>query len=615
MPTYAGNYKNFTVAVYIPVAVSRNMRDPQWLESHWKNLSGRLKIDKVYIETYRSRQILDEDSIEPIKKFFSDRGVRVAGGIALVDSDGGQFRSFDYADANDRKYVQHVVELTARHFDEIILDDFYFYSTKSDTDIAAKGDRTWTQYRLDTMNDVSRNVLIKPARAVNPKVKIIIKFPNWYEHFQGLGYDLDSEPRIFDGIYAGTETRDPIFTEQHLQAYESYSIVRYFDNIAPGRNGGGWVDTFDLKYIDRYAEQLWDTLFAKAPEITLFNWAALERSAPPGERSLWQDLGTSFEYSKLLPNPARFDAPEPPFAKAASYSLDQIDSVLSFLGNPIGIKSYRPPHATGEDFLHNYLGMIGIPIDLYPTFPTDADIALLTEAAKFDPDIIPKIKAQLVGGKSVVITFGLLKALEGKGIEDLCELRTPERTVAVTDFQAARGRPLNAAPITPAIAIPEIDFLTNDAWALVSGTANGNGYPILLMDRYSKGILYVLTVPDNFADLYRLPPEVLTAIKRVLLRNFPVILEGPSQISLFAYDNNTFVVESYLPTPATLAVGISGGFKHVRNVVTGQVIAGAAPLIVPGSTTRSSQASIAPPRYSFPMTVKPHSYLVFVEEK
>ena len=25
------------------------------------------------------------------------------------------------------------------------------------------------------------------------------------------------------------------------------------------------------------------------------------------------------------------------------------------------------------------------------------------------------------------------------------------------------------------------------------------------MDRYSKGILYVLTIPDNFNDLYRLP--------------------------------------------------------------------------------------------------------------
>ncbi len=368
-PSLAGNYKNFAVAIYIPVGVTRSMKDPKWLAEHWANLSNQLKVDKVYIETYRSRQIADEDSIEPIKKFFLDHGVRVAGGMALVDSDGGQFRSFDYADPKDREYVQKVVELTARHFDEIILDDFYFFSTKTDADIAAKGDKSWTQYRLETMDEVSKTLLIKPARAVNPKVKIIIKFPNWYEHFQGLGYDLDREPKIFDGIYTGTETRDPVYTEQHLQPYESYSIIRYFDNIAPGRNGGGWVDTYDLKYIDRYAEQLWDTMFAKAPEIMLFNWAALERPIVAGDRTLWQDLRTSFDYYKLLGDGPRFDASDPHFAKVASNSLEQVDGVLGSLGNPIGIKSYRPPHATGEDFLHNFLGMVGIPIDLYPIVP------------------------------------------------------------------------------------------------------------------------------------------------------------------------------------------------------------------------------------------------------
>jgi hypothetical protein len=612
----AGNYKNFAVAIYIPVGVTRNMADPKWLDAHWKIISKQLKVDKVYIETYRSRQIADEDSIEPIKKFFVDHGVRVAGGMALVDSDGGQFRSFDYADPKDRAYVQKVVELTARHFDEIILDDFYFFSTKTDADIAAKGDKSWTQYRLDTMDDVSENVLIKPARAVNPNVKIIIKFPNWYEHFQGLGYDLDREPKIFDGIYTGTETRDPVFTEQHLQAYESYSIIRYFDNIAPGRNGGGWVDTYDLKYIDRYAEQLWDTMLAKAPEIMLFNWAALERPIIVGDRTLWQDLRTSLDYTKLFGDVPRFDSPDPLFAKVASYSLEQVDGVLGSLGNPIGIKSYRPPHATGEDFLHNFLGMAGIPIDLYPTFPADANMLLLTESAKFDPEIVSKIKSQLTAGKSVVITSGLLRALQGKGIEDICEFQYTPHRVAVTEFQGPRGRPLGTTSLATGILIPEIDFLTNDAWVLVSGIASGNGYPILMMDRYSKGIIYVLAVPDNFSDIYRFPPEVLGAIRNVILRNFPVILDGPSQVSLFAYDNNSFVVESFLPTPAYVTVGVTGGFAHLRNVATGQIIEGQSPPPPrAGPTTRQSQNPAGPPRFTFALPIKPHSYEAYVEEK
>jgi hypothetical protein len=616
--TFAGNYKNFSVAVYIPVGVTRSMADPQWLSSHWNALSSQLKIDKVYIETYRGRQTADENTIEPIKKFFVDHNVRVAGGLALIDSSpGGQFKSFDYADASDRQYVQHVVEMAARHFDEIILDDFYFYSTKSDADIAAKGDRSWTYYRLETMDDVSRNVLMKPARQVNPSVKIIIKFPNWYEHFQGLGYDLDQEPKIFDGIYTGTETRDPLFTEQHLQAYESYSIMRYFENIAPSRNGGGWVDTYDVHYADRYAEQLWDTILSKPREITLFNWAALERSCPPGDRWMWQDqpTSTSFDYRRISTNSS-----DPTYASAASYSLEQIDRVAGNLGNPIGIKSYRPPHATGEDFLHNYLGMIGIPIDLYPTFPTDADMLLLTESAKADPDIVSKIKSQLVAGKSVVITSGLLQALQGKGIEDICELRCPPRKALVTDFQGPRGRPLPAGTflpqsLSPGILIPQIDFLTNDAWALVAGIAGTNGYPILLMDRYSNGNFYVLTIPDNFADLYRFPPEVLFAIKRTLLKDFPAILDAPAQVSLFAYDNNTFVIESYLPTPTTVSLALSGGFTHLRNVLTGQLTEGQTPPAPRAPATQATQSTTGPTRYSFALELKPHTYEVFEAEK
>jgi hypothetical protein len=613
-PSHAGNYRNFSVAVYIPVGVTRSMKDPQWLADHWAKISANLKVDKVYIETYRSRQIVDESSLEPIKKFFTDRGVQVAGGIAFSDIDqGGQFRSHSYADDADREYVKSIVELTARHFDEIILDDFYFYSTKSDADIAAKGSRSWTQYRLDTMDEVSRDLLIAPAKAINPKLKFVIKFPNWYEHFQGLGYDLDAEPKIFDGIYTGTETRDPVFTEQHLQAYESYEIVRYFENIAPGRNGGGWVDTYDLKSIDRYAEQLWDTTFAKAREIMLFNFAALEQTAVAGDRTLWQDMPTSFNYSQFAGPSGR--GPDPNMARAAAYSLEQVDSFLGQMGNPIGIKSYRPAHATGEDFLHNFLGMIGIPIDLEPTFPTDANLILLTESAKFDPDIVGKIKSQLTAGKSVVITSGLLRALQGKGIEDICELQYTDRKAAVTEFQGPRGRPIGITQLTAPILLPQIDFLTNDAWMLITGIANGNGYPILLMDRYSKGVLYVLAIPDNFGDLYNLPPEVLAALRGVLLRDFPVIADGPAQNSLFAYDNNTFIVENFTPVTSNITVSTTGGWTHLRDLQTGQIFTGRPRPAIPGSTTRPSRAPVGSPRVLFSIQLAPHSYEPLIEEK
>jgi hypothetical protein len=608
---FAAQYKNFKVAIYVPIKLVQDMYDPQYLEQNWQTISSQLKVDKVYLETYRSGELADESKIEQIKKFFTDHGVEVAGGIATTSNEANQFHSFCYTDPAEREYLKKAVELTARHFDEIILDDFFFNNTKTDSDIAAKGNRSWTDFRLALMDDVAENLVLKPARATNPKVKVVIKFPNWYEHFQGNGYDLDREPKMFDGIYTGTETRDPSDTDQYLQQYESYQIVRYFDNIKPGGNGGGWVDTFSVHYVDRYAEQLWDTMFAKAPEIMLFNWAALLQPIVPGERQAWQDKKTNFDYDEMV---ASFKGKgQPTMARVAGYSLEQVDPIVGKLGKPIGIKSYRPYHATGEDYLHNFLGMIGIPIDLYPDFPTDADTVLLTESAKFDPQIVEKIKTQLQHGKNVVITSGLLRAMQGKGIEDIAEIRYTDNKVAVRSFAGAMGagEGTKLGSGSEGILIPEIRFITNDAWPVVRGIANGNGFPLLLMDRYSKGTLYVLTIPENFTDLYSLPPRVISEIKDYILGEFPVRVDGANQVALFAYDNDMFILESYLPTPATVTVSFNGKTTKLKNLVTGEDLTDRKKIA--NYDRRGRQ--VGRERTGFDVVLKPHSYLVFSAEK
>ena len=616
----AGNDTNFDVAIYIPVGVVRSFENPQKLQDDWDRISAQLKVDKVYIEVQRNRDLAGDELLERVKKFFRDHGVRVAGGMALSDGGmGGQFQSFCYTDSADRQFIQNAAELAARHFDEVIQDDFFFVNTKTDSDIAAKGTNTWSQFRLALMDDAAENLIIKPARAVNPRIKLVIKFPNWYEHFQGLGYDLDREPKLFDGIYTGTETRDPVVTDQHLQQYESYEIIRYFDNIAPERNGGGWVDTFSIRYLDRYAEQLWDTMFAKAPQIMLFEWSAMSRPVVPGDRDGWQNLHTSFDYNQMLAEFATHhpaSLAEPTMASVANYSLEQLDPFLGRLGNPIGIASYKPYQSTGEDFLHNYLGMIGIPIELYPYFPTNADLVLLTESAQFDPDIVAKIKQQLAAGKSVVITSGLLRALAGRGINDIVELRYTDRKLPAHEFYggfgAGNGADLGNDP-NAAILLPLIEFLTNDAWPLVRAMANGGATPLLLMDRYSNGVLYVLTIPDNLADLYRLPPAATSALKNYLMRGFPVRLDGPSRVALFAYDNHTFIVESFLPTETDVKVSATGDFSKLRNLVTGEEIAGRAP--EQPMSFGGRQPAFVENREFFNLHLLPHSYAVFEMEK
>ena len=611
-------HDQFRVAVYIPVFVVQRMKDPAYLQKSWDQLSSQVKVDKVYIESYRSGTIADDANLDAVKSFFASHGVEAAGGIAYVgrgdtagsdtpDEGGGQFVSMCYTDPKQRDLVKQIAELTARHFDEIMLDDFFFANTKYDSDIAAKGNLSWDDFRLKLMDDVSRDLVLGPARAVNPKVKVIIKFPNWYEHFQANGYDLDKQPRMFDGIYTGTETRDPEDNDQHLQQYESFEIIRYFDNIAPGRNGGGWVDTYDSRYVDRYAEQLWDTMLAKTPQIVLFQYSDMLRPAEIGQRQAWANDPTTFTAAGLEKWHSDSGATGPAtWASVAGYSLSQVNAVLGKLGKPIGLASYKPYQSTGEDFLQNYLGMIGIPIEMRPNFPDDAHTILLTEEASFDPDLVAKIRTHLQHGGNVVITTGLLNKLQDRGLKQIADIHTTGNILRVNRYWGGFGSGSGAnLGNTADILVPEISFLTNDAWPIVRGTANDRGAPLLLMDRYSKGILYVLTVPENANDLYSLPRQVLTSLRRYLLFGFPFNLDAPSKVSLFAYDNNSFVLESFLDTPTEITVSASNHPVHLRNLTTGELIS--------AQEAIRSHSPRRDPNVYFRITLQPHSFMAFQE--
>jgi hypothetical protein len=570
----AGNYRNFRVAVYARAYEVRQMKDPAWLETRWATITNGLKVDKIYLETHRDGVIPDQQTLDAAKKFFKDKGVATAGGIATVVNERNRFETFVYTNPEHRRKLQEVVEYTARNFDEIIVDDFFFTSSKTGSDIQAKGDKTWTRFRLDLMADVSRNLLVGPARKVNPRVKVVIKYPNWYEHFQYLGYNLEDEPRIFDGVYSGSETRDPARGNQHLQQYLGYDLFRYLENIKPGGNGGGWVDTGGWRDKERYGEQIWLTLFAKAPELTLFDFRQLLAAMPGGPGSGGQAI--------------------PAYAGSV---FEQVDGFLGKLGKPIGVKSYKPFHSSGEDFLHDYIGMLGMPMEMVPEFPTDAPTVFLTESAKFDPAIVARMKQHLAGGKKVVITSGLLKALQGRGIEDIAELEYTGQKASVREFPGRGG----SARIDTDIVIPEIRYPTNDAWEIITTATRSVGYPLLLQAGYAKGTLYVLTIPDNFGDLYNLPPQVLNQIRTVVAGDLPVRLIGPSRTGLFLYDNHTFIVENFAaPGEAAVAISTVVGkqYKQLVDLVTGDRISGHA----------------SGEEMTFDLTLPPASYRVFSAE-
>jgi len=542
LPAEARSYRNFRAAIYVTVGDTKKLADESVFEKEFRRVSSQLKFDKVYIEAYRDHLVATDAELETVKREFQAKGIQTSGGITLAaGGSGGQFGTFDYENPADRAECERAVRLIARHFDEVILDDFFFYTSKSDADIAAKGNRSWTDYRVDKMREASRDLVLGPAKQVNPRVRVIIKYPNWYEHFHGLGYDLAQEAHMFDAIYTGTETRDPVITDQLLQQYESYEIFRYLSNVRPGANVGAWVDTYSIRVIDRYAEQVWDGLFAKAPEQMLFNWSAMAdpRPATPGTRP-WASQPTSFKWPV---------AGASGWAAAADEALHVADSVLGQLGKPVGIASYRPPHGIGEDFLHNYIGNLGVPIELYPEYPAAAHTILLTQGAATDPAIIAKIKRSLEGGASVIVTSGFLEEMQGRGFRDLAEWQTTGHAISIDQyfvgFGAGNGTELKEPGKTQPILFPEVRFYTNDSWGIIRGVAAAKGFPIVLMNHYSKGTLYLWNMPENFGDLYNLPQPMITRIKQYLFADLPLQIDAPDHVALFAYDNGAFIVENF----------------------------------------------------------------------
>ena len=565
-------FKNFKVSTYIRAQDIARMDDDKFLKDTWETVSSQVDLDKIYLETHRDAFIVPERTLLKVKKFFLQKGLEVGGGITYTRSEPTDFETYSYARENERQQVKEIAEYTAKHFDDFILDDFFFIDLKNDDEIAAKekSGKSWTEYRLRLMADAGRELVVNPAKAVNPKVKVIIKYPNWYDHFHGLGFNLEEEPLYFDGLWTGTETRDP-GSAQHLQNYLSYNIVRYFDNIAPGKNGGGWVDAGGIHMsMDRYAEQLHLTMLSKTPEIILWNYMQLnDVKITPNMRAPWQDAGgNSFRYDEMV---APFTkekggrAIQPTtMARFANVTLHQTDELIGQLGNPIGLASYKPYHSSGEDFLQNYLGMIGLPMDMYPQWQERQQILLTQQAAK-DPQIVEKIKGQLKKGGDVIITTGLLKAIKEQ-LADVCELYCGDLKAIVNDF-GWFGKSERE------FIIPQVKYFTNDAWEVVSAgrPLNGgvSGYPILLRDTYSKGMLFVLTIPDDFGNLYDYPAGALNVIRRAMSKDVGAYIEGPSKVALFPYDNKTLVIENFNDEAVTLRVVINQEVSSLRNLMTG----------------------------------------------
>ena len=575
-----GLYKNFKTVTYCVAQWADRISEDQ-LRKEADFFQKYVGIDKVYLETYRG-SFARKEQILMIKKVLEEYGIEVSGGITTVCPDLNEedkkrsrlFETFCYCNEPMRQRLKEVSEYTASLFDEFIIDDFFFTQCMCEDCLKEKGSKSWEQFRLEKMMEVSKDLIINPAKKVNPNVKIIIKYPNWRESFQETGYNPQQQREIFDFVYTGTEARHSAQHDQHLPRYLSYSLPRWVENVAPGRNGGGWFDPFDCDRFDTYLEQSYLTVFSKCKEVMMFCWPALannKRATPLG-----------FMYNKL-------------------------DKIIGECGNPTGLKVYIPFNSQGEDHLEDYLGMAGIPMEPTPDFPEfvfetsekskntsetgnatltlegviqklqKKNSVLLTASALKDKDIVKKIKKFVEPGGSVFVTSGFMIGALNKypEISDLTSVRFNNRRLDADEFQTPAGyNSKDYVSSAEKISFPLLEHRNNATWSIINAGHGEYHESILMFDTYGKGKFEIINLPDMPSAIYDLPPQVLTTLRYELLGNGKVYIEAGKGCSLFTYDNDVFGIYCYANdgcAPMSLKIHVMGECKKLERVMDSDI--------------------------------------------
>ena len=152
-----------------------------------------------------------------------------------------------------------------------------------------------------------------------------------------------------------------------------------------------------------------------------------------------------------------------------------------------------------------------------------------------------------------MVTTGFLEATQDRGVQRLTSIRLRGRKISARHYRveeeerrdAVRRRmclyPTGDRPIT----LPVAEFRNNATWAVVKAVHGEESYGILLRDWYGKGTLWTLAVPDAFPDFYHIPAEALGRIRQAMPVN-GIWMEASAGVSLFIYDNDSFIVYPYV---------------------------------------------------------------------
>jgi hypothetical protein len=514
----------------------------------------KVGITKLYLEAIRSGYRSNEKTLCTARDFFRENGIEITVGITTTPGDDFGVRStenrnfLNYEEAKTREDLKEVFEFMASHFDEIMIDDFFLTDDRSETAAQAKGDRSWSEYRLELMTEVARDWAIGPAKKVNPNVSIILKYPQWYDRFHVYGYNVVSGPALFDTIWVGTETRNPE-TQRFgfVQPTEGYINYSWLDSLGNGKTQGAWFDPFDC-HEDVYLMQAYQSILAGAKNLTLFN------------------LGEYMEENPVLSK-----------LRNRRAALDALAKVVGDRRNR-GVLAYKPPHSEpGNDgYLFDFLAVLGIPVSPTGRLPEQVPkCSILTAHSAADPNIASLAKTWAGSGSVVVVTPDFLMQLGDPELVDLAGFdSTLPKNLEWFTTTSLKVR-TQEVPIGREARFVKVPLPSN---AEVIATARFENEEVPLLSRKNTeggGAIVFLNVFSFRDDDFDPEVEMFLSPLRLAIPNWPqafadevraqmqpgegMMVEGAPPFGLYRYGDDTMVLSSFKSEPSTIRFKPAGG--------------------------------------------------------
>lgn len=351
---------------------------------------------KVHLEAFGRGLYANKETLITARDRFRKEGIEVASGVtttkfgkdAVNGGDGAVewTGSQCYTNIGTQQELQRLIEYTASMFDEIILDDWFFTQCQCDECIKARGNLSWPAYYTNLMTKVSRERVVGPAHRVNPRVKVIIKYPQWYDQFHMRGYDVVGEPPIFDGIWTGTEDRNFEYEKDNLGyeiSYNAYFNMRWQATLGMAK-GGGWFDTGGNRTkVTTYLEQARHTVLGAGNTMILWSYSG-HLAAQNKMDALLKEYPGLIKLAKIVQ------------------------------GKPTkGVHMVKPGNSEPfeETWILSFLGELGIPFVPASVINENAKSAVFTVQALKDGNFSQKLQRIENKGTPVLLTDGLAKRI------------------------------------------------------------------------------------------------------------------------------------------------------------------------------------------------------------